>query len=203
MCYKYPWSPTISKYLSKKEQSYRSIKGWLSQKRGQPKPKQKMQPHRRNPNQSLPMGRSDKLGDTWRCERMADTLHNIKKIQQSKACTCNISETKDRKRIASISTNKSMLALSNRCYECQNPHELLVRGSAKMCWKETVKEGLKELHMSAKRGNTKAKYLITLAYHHQGGDARRTVVTLMTELKKLLTADKMECVFCYWRLDRS
>lgn len=52
-----------------------------------------------------------------------------------------------------------------------------------MCWRETIEEVSRELHASARGGNTNAKYLIALAYHHQGGDARRTAIAVMTELR--------------------
>ncbi|KAB1226286.1 hypothetical protein CJ030_MR1G001722 [Morella rubra] len=63
-----------------------------------------------------------------------------------------------------------------------------------MCWRATLEGGLKELHASANEGNARAKYLITLAYHHQGGDARRMAVAVMTKLRKQLTAGQMEVV---------
>ncbi|KAB1223685.1 hypothetical protein CJ030_MR2G011702 [Morella rubra] len=43
--------------------------------------------------------------------------------------------------------------LCNKCYASKKPHELFVRGSEKMRWTTTVKEGLKEVHASAKGGN--------------------------------------------------
>ncbi|KAB1199246.1 Dehydration-responsive element-binding protein 2C [Morella rubra] len=63
-----------------------------------------------------------------------------------------------------------------------------------MCWKETIEEGLRELHASVKRGNIKAKYLIALTYHHQGRDARRTVIIVMIEQRRQLTIDQMEAI---------
>lgn len=69
-----------------------------------------------------------------------------------------------------------------------------------MCWKATVREGLKELHTSEKGGNVKAKYLIALTYPYQGGDARRTAITIMIELRRQLTAEQMG-VMCYAIID--
>ncbi|KAB1223248.1 hypothetical protein CJ030_MR2G006030 [Morella rubra] len=89
---------------------------------------------------------------------------------------------------------EAWVTLSNRCYECQNPHEFLIRGSEKMCSKETVELGLTKLHGSAKGGNTKAKYLISLAQHHQGGDSRRTTISFMIELRNQLNEVHMGAV---------
>lgn len=63
-----------------------------------------------------------------------------------------------------------------------------------MCWGAIVEEGLRELRTSARGGNTKAKYLITLAYYHQGGDAKRTVIGIMAELRRQLMAKQMEAM---------
>ncbi|KAB1223679.1 hypothetical protein CJ030_MR2G011689 [Morella rubra] len=84
--------------------------------------------------------------------------------------------------------------LCNKCYASKNPHELFVRGSEKMRWTTTVEEGLKEVHASAKGGNPKAKYLLALAYHHQGGNSRQTVVDIISELRQELRAEQMEVV---------
>ncbi|KAB1222875.1 hypothetical protein CJ030_MR2G013635 [Morella rubra] len=54
-----------------------------------------------------------------------------------------------------------------------------------------MEDGLREVHTSSKEGNARAKYLIALAYHYQGGDARRTVITIMAELREQLTAEQM------------
>ncbi|KAB1226874.1 hypothetical protein CJ030_MR1G002657 [Morella rubra] len=83
---------------------------------------------------------------------------------------------------------------SNKCYASKNPHELLFRGSEKMRWTTTVEEGLKEVHASAKGGNPKAKYLLALAYHHQGGNSRQTAVDIISELRQELRAEQMEAV---------
>lgn len=69
-----------------------------------------------------------------------------------------------------------------------------------MCWKATVREGLKELHTLAKGGNVKAKYLIALTYPHQGRDVRRTAITIIIELRRQLTAGQMGVV-CYAIID--
>lgn len=46
----------------------------------------------------------------------------------------------------------------------------------------------------AKEENTRAKYLITLAYEHQGGDARQMAINIMAKLREQLTTEQMVVV---------
>lgn len=169
MYYNYPWSPTIFKHLLKSKTVIIVNKriALSMRKRNDSNQKQKIQPH--SPNRSLPEVIYTKV-ISWVIHEDVREWKKICTVLKRFSKAAHAPVVYRRLRIEDMQPSypptKVWLTLKNRCYECQNLQELFIRGSAKICYKRTIKERLRELHMSVKWGNTKAKYLIALAYHH-------------------------------------